>query len=129
MSALESIKYYVLCIMGKNKKSHTTTYNLQPTTSRKGFTLIELMVAITIIAIISTIGLVTYSKAQMLGRDAKRKQDLRSISIALQLYYQANKRYPETGPANGYNQVSTNGGFWIIDSHTPNAAFNTSYIN
>ena len=115
MSALESIKYYVLCITGKRKKSHTTTYNLLPTTSKKGFTLIELMVAITIIAIISTIGLITYSKAQGLGRDAKRKQDLRSIAIALELFYQKNKRYPCSG-AGWFDWQDSNSNNWLTDS-------------
>lgn len=64
---------------------------------RAGFTLIELMIAITIVAIISTVGIISYSKAQSLGRDAKRKQDLRSIAIALELYYQKNKTFPTGG--------------------------------
>lgn len=61
---------------------------------RAGFTLIELMITISIIAIISAIGLVSYSKAQSLGRDAKRKQDLASLAVALELYYQKNKTHP-----------------------------------
>ena len=80
------------------------------TTNQPGFTLIELMLAISIVAIISTIGLVTYSKAQLIARDAKRKQDLRSIAIALEIYYQKNKRYPCTV---GWQQ-STNA-IWITD--------------
>ncbi len=54
----------------------------------KGFTLIELMVAISIIAVLSTIGMVAYSKVQLLGRDARRKQDLRAIAQALEIFYQ-----------------------------------------
>lgn len=60
----------------------------------KGFTLIELMIVISIIAIISAVGISTFNQAQMRGRDAKRKQDLRSVAIALELYKQRNGRYP-----------------------------------
>lgn len=65
--------------------------------SCQGFTLIELMVAISIVAILATIGIVSYSKVQSTARDAKRKQDLRSISVALELYRQKNGYYPATG--------------------------------
>lgn len=72
---------------------------------KKGFTLIELMVAITIVAVISAIGYISYSSAQISSRDAKRKQDLRSLATALEVYHQANGRYPCTG---GVAQVSNN---------------------
>lgn len=66
-------------------------YTLYP---KKGFTLIELMVAIMIIGVVSAIGLTAYSKAQVVARDGRRKQDLRSIQTALELFYQTNKHYP-----------------------------------
>lgn len=84
-------------------------------TNRRGFTLIELMVAISIIAIIATVGLISYSKAQSVGRDAKRKQDLRSISVALELYRQTNGSYPAATSqswANG-RLISAKGATWI----------------
>jgi prepilin-type N-terminal cleavage/methylation domain-containing protein len=89
--------------------------NLYPKSShaKKGFTLIELMVAITILAVVSSIGFVTYSNSQIAARDGKRKQDLRAISTALELYYQTNKRYPCTGSDVWVN--SSSGGNWITD--------------
>lgn len=51
--------------------------------SSLGFTLIELMVAIAIVAILSMIGLVVFNYAQGGGRDAKRKSDLQAIAQAL----------------------------------------------
>jgi prepilin-type N-terminal cleavage/methylation domain-containing protein len=54
----------------------------------KGFTLVELLIAVTILAILSSIGLVTYSSAQVSGRDSRRKQDLHSIATALSFYYE-----------------------------------------
>ena len=62
----------------------------------KGFTLIELMVTISIIAIISAIGMMTYSQSQKLARDSRRKQDLEQIQKALSLYYSDNNSYPFT---------------------------------
>jgi len=59
-----------------------------------GFTLIELLVAISILAILATIGLSVYPSVQKSARDARRKDDLRSIKIALELYYQQNNQYP-----------------------------------
>lgn len=93
--------------------------------ARKGFTLIELMVAISIIAIISAIGFVSYSQAQVTARDAKRKQDLRSIQTALTLYYQINKTYPIAGTAPccaGALLSSSASDPWLTN-------LNTSYIN
>jgi prepilin-type N-terminal cleavage/methylation domain-containing protein len=104
---------------------------------KKGFTLIELLISVAILAIISSIGFVTYTNAQISARDGKRKQDLRSIATALELYYQTNKRYPCTGNNVWIN--SSAGGDWISDlegdSAAPNGCgdsekpLNSNYIN
>lgn len=61
---------------------------------KSGFTLIELLVAISIIAILSAIGLVTFSSVLKQGRDSKRQSDLRSIQSALEQYYADQFFYP-----------------------------------
>src|SRR4051812_11173687 len=53
--------------------------------SRKGFTLIELMISISVVAIIATVGMVAYSSTQRTARDAKRKGDVEDIKNALYL--------------------------------------------
>lgn len=63
---------------------------------KKGFTLVELLVTITIIAIFSAIGLVVYSSVLKQGRDSKRQSDLRSIQSALEQYYADQFYYPAT---------------------------------
>jgi type IV pilus assembly protein PilA len=55
--------------------------------SAKGFTLIELMVAVSIIAILAVIGLTVYQGVQQRARDARRKADIDSISKALEVNY------------------------------------------
>jgi len=69
-----------------NKKS-------QPA-SRQGFTLIELLVVITIIGILSSIGLNTFTSSQKKGRDTKRKGHLRQLTDAFEAYYNDKGEYP-----------------------------------
>lgn len=61
---------------------------------KSGFTLIELLVVVSIIAILSAIGLVTFSSVLKQGRDSKRQSDLRSIQSALEQYYADQFFYP-----------------------------------
>lgn len=58
-----------------------------------GFTLIELMVVISIIAIMSVIGLTLYGNVQKSARDAKRRSDLKAIAQALEVYKVRNGSY------------------------------------
>ncbi len=99
---------------------------------RAGFTLVELLIAIVIIGIIASIGYSSYNSAQMRARDAKRKQDLRSISVALELYYQKNKHYP---CSSDWQLSSSADSLWIKDevvigvTSCGSTPFNTNYIN
>lgn len=89
MTANLSIKSQVLKVQVKNKRSAL------------GFTLVELMIAISIIAIIAAVGLVTYSSAQKAGRISKRAQDLMALKTAMELYKTATGSYPTTTAAGG----------------------------
>ncbi len=66
----------------------------RPKQSRSGFTLIELLVVITIIGILSTIGLTLYSGVKARARDAQRLDDARKIVIALEQFKSGSNRYP-----------------------------------
>jgi prepilin-type N-terminal cleavage/methylation domain-containing protein len=66
-----------------------------PVVRKRGFTLIELLVVVTIIAILAVVVFVNLEKAQIKGRDAKRKTDISIISTGLNMYYQQNKIYPQ----------------------------------
>jgi len=85
----------------------------------KGFSLIELMVSITIIAILSTIGLMVFTETQKASRDFKRKQDLRSISQALEIYFQKQGHYPCTDNSSNTGwQLKTSSSNWISNVNT-----------
>lgn len=71
----------------------------------RGFTLVELLVTITIIAVLAAIGLVAYSMALKQGRDSKRQTDLRAIQSALEQYNSDQLFYPYTGTANGLDTL------------------------
>lgn len=61
----------------------------------KGFTLLELLVVIGIIAMILGIAVTSYSAAQQRSRDGRRKADLKSMQDALEQYYSGNNfQYP-----------------------------------
>jgi general secretion pathway protein G len=63
---------------------------------RFGFTLIELMVVIAIIAILTAAGLASYMQAGKSSRDSKRKSDLEAIKASLVLYRTDKGSYPAT---------------------------------
>lgn len=68
-----------------------------PKKSACGFTLIELLISISIIAVLSAIGMVTYSVVLKQGRDSKRQSDLRSVQSVLEQYYADKFSYPRVG--------------------------------
>lgn len=62
----------------------------------RGFTLVELLIVISILGILATIALVAFSSAQMRGRDTQRKSNLNEVSHALELFYADYGKYPPT---------------------------------
>jgi general secretion pathway protein G len=64
---------------------------------RSGFTLIEVLVAATIIAVLVAIGMVSYSSVNKRSRDAKRRGDLEQMRSALELYRSEYGFYPFVG--------------------------------
>lgn len=58
-----------------------------------GFTLLELLVVVSIIAILISLGTASYSTAQKKSRDAKRRADLKTIQNAFEQYMAVNNRY------------------------------------
>ncbi len=77
---------------------------------QKSFTLIELLVVIAIIGLLSSIVLVSLSGARAKARDAKRKQEIRQMMMALELYYADHEEYPASGGASSPNGGWSNSG-------------------
>ena len=59
-----------------------------------GFTLLELLVVMAILALLVGLGVRTFGSVQQKSRDSRRKQDLQSITKSLELYYNDFKHYP-----------------------------------
>lgn len=58
--------------------------------AKAGFTLLELLVVISIIGILIAMGMAAYSTAQKKSRDARRKGDIKQVQNAFEQYYAAN---------------------------------------
>ncbi len=61
---------------------------------RKGFTLIEILIVVAIIAILASVVLVGLGPTQQAGRDARRISDLTEAQNGLELYYNKCGIYP-----------------------------------
>lgn len=73
---------------------------------KRAFTLIELLIVISIISMLSSIILATTTTVKAKGRDAQRIQQIRQIDLALRLYIEANGHAPYLG-GTGCQTIST----------------------
>lgn len=62
----------------------------------KGFTLVELLIVVSIIGILSTLLTANFIGVRQRSKDAHRKSDLRQIQSALELYRSDQGSYPAT---------------------------------
>lgn len=75
-------------------------------TGHRGFTLIEILIVVAIIAILASVVLVGLGPTQSLGRDARRVSDLHEVQNGLELYYNAKGQYP-IGGNNAWSNLGT----------------------
>ncbi len=74
--------------------------------SRLGFTLLELLVVISIIGILVAMGAAAFTNAQQKSRNARRRADMKSIQTAMEQYYSLNDSvYPAS--CNGLGAILT----------------------
>lgn len=98
---------------------------MRKTTS--GFTIVELLIVIVVIAILAAITIATYNGIQQRARDAIRKQDLAQIAKALKIYSVDNGNLIYTGSGCGANG---NGSGWFSASiYSPNLPVASCLIN
>jgi len=92
--------------------------------NKNGFSLIELLVVISIIGVLSAVLTANFMGMRERARDAQKIQDLYAIKNALRMYYNDKQTYPVSGSLNlaigasympsissvGYTYTQTNGG-------------------
>lgn len=76
---------------------------------QQGFTLVEIIVVVTIITILTGVSIFAYNEASKKSRDKDRQADLRTLQAAVELYKQKNGRYPAgcRGPGVWSGQIGT----------------------
>jgi len=62
----------------------------------KAYTLIELLVSITIVLVLTVVGVASYASVGKNARDARRKSDLEKIRVAMEMRKQEKGSYPDT---------------------------------
>lgn len=87
-----------------------------------GFTLVELLIAISILAIWAVIGLISFRQVLQNSRDSKRLSDIRQIQSALEEYRADQHVYPQKGT------ICDNGTFKVGCPLTDSTG-NKKYIN
>lgn len=64
--------------------------------SGAGFSLIEVMVVIAIVALLSSVALIALTSARQKARDVRRLSDMTQMNTGLELYFATNKGYPSS---------------------------------
>jgi len=97
-----------------------------------GFTIVELLVVIAIIGILTTIGIVSFTRVRSDSRDTKRSSNITIIAEALEKYYDKNGVYPTCADmTQSSNLVTSNTLLSGMDSSvltSPNADSGTNSI-
>lgn len=87
---------------------------------QKGFTIVELLIVIVVIAILAAISLVAFNGLQQRARDTQRKSDIAAIVKALELYHNDKGRYPGTPDETGGSTVINSGWSTTADNSWQN---------
>lgn len=97
-------------------------FNKNVVTDHKGFTLIELMVVISVIGILVSIVYVNFSDAKKQARDRVRQAQLQELQVAVESYKDKYGRYP--APGCGSFSASMSGGPWAGPANQFDTAWN-----
>jgi len=100
-------RYFAVAILNEyHRKVENDPLSINMINSKRGFTLIEILIVVAIIAILASVVLVGLGPTQQAGRDARRLSDLHEVQNGLELYYNKNGAYPIPNPAT-WAQLST----------------------
>ncbi len=75
-------------------RSVKTSSIMYKASREKGFTLVEMMIVLSIIGLLSVVVITSTTLSRAKTRDTVRMNDMRAIGIGLALYYDVNKIYP-----------------------------------
>ncbi|MEW6129904.1 MAG: type II secretion system protein [Acidobacteriota bacterium] len=78
------------------QKQLLATGDRRPTTGASGFTMLELVIVMTIIVILAAIGVVNYQKLQIHARETVLKQDLHDMRKAIDQYAADKEALPQS---------------------------------
>jgi general secretion pathway protein G len=90
--------------------------------TKKGFTLVELLVTITIIILLSSVAFISYQSSTRKARDNKRKADLEQMRAALEMYKSDNDVYPNASSFADMATVLTSGGYLTTTPTDPKSS-------
>jgi type II secretion system protein G len=88
------VKFKEIYLPQKTQKGTKKDFNFSTMTDFKGFSLIELLIAVAIIAILAAIAVPNFLEAQTRSKAARAKADLRSLCSSLEAYHVDYKNYP-----------------------------------
>ncbi len=95
------IWYNYICVcVTENTKRRSMRRIFKPfdRLSQAGFSLLELLVVISIIGILVTMSVAAFTNAQQKSRNARRRTDVKAIQNAMEQYYSINSSsYPSSG--------------------------------
>lgn len=92
---------------------------------RKGFTIVELIVVIVVIAILAAITLVGYSMIQKRANDARRITDITTLQKAIETYAYENGAFPTKGPGSSWSTSEANPTNYIQGISGPNSGMSS----
>lgn len=103
----------------------------------RGFTLVEMIVVISIAGILAAVAFASYSDSRAQARDRLRQAQMEQLRVALELYKDDHGRYPENGCGATASQWAgpTGDGSWnavcedYIIGHAPGIDFVPTYID
>lgn len=77
------------------------------TKNSKAFTIVEMIIVIVVVAILSTLAVITFNSIRQDSRDAARQGSVTIISEALEKYYERNGEYPSVASVVNNNSANT----------------------
>src|SRR5690606_16673754 len=81
--------------------------------SKAGFTIVELLIVIVVIAILAAISIVAYSGIQTRARDSQRRSDLAQVRKAIEAQYVDTGEYPVPSDAMSSNDECISAPHWL----------------